>query len=99
MARSKIDGVIETARYAPDGTLSLVRMYQRRNQAWSDIVLLDRAALVALLKNGRKILTGTRKPGLGGMFETKSEVHLTNDHVITEGQASARDLLAGVPVF
>jgi len=99
MARSKIDGVIETVRYTSDGTISLVRMYQRRNQAWSDILLLDRAALVEQLKSGKNILTGTRKYALGSMFETRSQVHLTNQHIVTEGQAAGRDLLAGVPVF
>jgi hypothetical protein len=99
MKHPKIDGVIETVRYTPDGTISMVRIYQRHNQVWSDNVLLGREELSGLLKKGQRIVTGTRKTSLGSVFETRSEVHFTNDHIVTEGQAAGRDLLAGVPVF
>jgi uncharacterized protein YjhX (UPF0386 family) len=99
MARSKIDGVIEAVRYTSDDKISIVRMYTRHGAAWSDHVLIDRVELFKQLKNGKRLLTGTRKPALGNVFVTTSEIRLINEHIITEGQTAVRDLLAGVPVF
>jgi hypothetical protein len=99
MALSKIDGVIEAVRYNTDDTISMVRIYLRHTAAWSDHVLLDRPKLVEQLKNGKRLVIGTRKPALGSVFNTTSEVRLIDDHIITVGQTAVRDLLAGVPVF
>ncbi len=99
MAHIKIDGVIEAVRYTPDGSISVVRAFQRRGAVWSDHLLLGRPELVKQLKIGKHFTTGVRKEYLGGVFKIGSTVRYMDDHVITEGQAARRDLLAGVPVF
>jgi hypothetical protein len=99
MAHIKIDGVIEAVRYTPGGSISVVRAYQRRGAAWSDHLLFTRPELVGQLKSGKHFTTGIRKEYVGGVFKIGSTVHYIDDHVITEGQAALRDLLAGVPVF
>ena len=72
----KFDGVIEAARYAPDGRLVLIRAYERRGPAFSDHILLDRQSLVQLLKKGKRIVVGQRLAHLGGTFKTGSRVKL-----------------------
>jgi hypothetical protein len=99
MAHKKIDGVIEAVRYTPDGKISEVRSYQRRGAVWSDRVIIDRTELIEQIKNSKRFVTGTRKEFLGGVFKTGSAVRFIDDHIVTEGQAALRDLLAGVPVF
>jgi hypothetical protein len=95
----KIDGVIEAVRYTPGGLISVVRTYERRGAVWSDHILLGRTELVARLRNGKHFVTGERKEYLGSVFETAAPVHYVDDHIVTDGQSSARDLLAGVSVF
>jgi len=99
MARMKIEGVIEAVRYTPDGGIRLVRTYQRHGAVWSDHVLLGRMELVEQLRKGKHYVTGTRKQFMGGVFETGPAVRWIDQHVVTEGQAAQRDLLAGVSVF
>ncbi len=99
MARTKIDGVIEAVRYTPAGAISLVRTYQRHGAVWSDHILLDRMELVEQLEKGRRFVTGSRKDFLGGVFEIGPAVRWVDQHVVTEGQSTQRDLLAGVSVF
>jgi hypothetical protein len=99
MARTKIDGVIEAVRYTPGGVLTVVRTYERHGAVWSDQVLLERKELVEQLKKGKRFVTGVRKAYLGSVFETGSAVHYTDEHIVTSGQAAARDLLVGVSVF
>ncbi|MGA2490945.1 MAG: hypothetical protein ABSF99_12325 [Anaerolineales bacterium] len=99
MARTKIDGVIETVRYTPDGLIDVVRLYQRHGAVWSDYILLDRTELIQQLRDGRHFVTGVRKEYLGSVFETRSSVRYIKDHIVTEGQAALSDVLAGVPIF
>jgi hypothetical protein len=99
MARLKVDGIIEAVRYTPNGRINVVRAYERHGAVWSDHVLLDRKELVERLNKGRRFMTGQRKPYLGSRFETGVAVRNFGDHVVTEGFTSARDQLAGVPVF
>lgn len=98
----KFDGVIEAARYTPDGRLVMVRGYVRRGAAFSDHVLIDRETLVARLKNGKKYLTGQRTNLMAGTFQTSRQVRLagSNGHeVISTSAQTERDLLEEVPVF
>lgn len=95
---TKFDGVIETVRYAPNGQIEVVRAYERRGAAFSDHVLIGRAALVERLKQGKKFVTGQRKPNMGGMFETRFSVNLTGD-VITTQPGATHDFLDAIPVF
>jgi hypothetical protein len=99
MARSNIDGVIEAVRYNSGGILTVARAYERRGAVWSDHVLLERKELVEQLKRGKRFVTGVRKNYLGSVFETGTAVHFTNDHIVTDGQTAARDLLVGVSIF
>jgi hypothetical protein len=51
------------------------------------------------LKRGKRFVTGERKVRLGGVFETGPAVRYLDEHIVTDGQAAARDQLAGVSVF
>ena len=99
MARSKIDGVIEAVRYTPDGAIRVVRGYERRGVVWTDEIMLDRKDLVDRLKQGKRFVTGTRTTYKGSEFDLGTPIHLENDHVLTDGQAESRDMLAGVGIF
>ncbi|HVM70205.1 MAG TPA: hypothetical protein VMT91_00490 [Anaerolineales bacterium] len=99
MARIKIDGVIEAVRYNSNGMISLVRSYERHGVVWSDDILLDRNALVACLKNGKKFVTGQRKAYYGSVFETGKTIQLVNESIVTSGQPAGKDHLAGVSIF
>ena len=100
---AKYDGVIEAARYAPDGRLVLIRAYERRGPAFSDHILIDRQALVQLLKKGKRFVVGERLAHLGGTFKTGSRVKLVGpagqEQVVTDGSAASHDLLENVPFF
>jgi hypothetical protein len=99
MSKMKLDGVIEAVRYSPDGKIIVVRAYERHGVVWSDHVLLGRKELSERLKQGKKFVVGERKTYLGSVFETGKVVRQTEDNIITEGQTSTRDLLAGVARF
>ena len=99
MARSKFDGVIEAVHYTPGGQIHVVRAYERRGAVWSDSVLLKREELVGRLKQGKRFVTGQRKTYLGSNFQIGRPVRVIKGSVVTEGQASERDLLAEVPIF
>ena len=102
MARVKFDGVIEAARYAADGSIAMVRAYERRGATFSDRVLIDRQALVEKLKKGRKFVTGQREKLMASTFETAKSVFLRGakgKEVISTSDKADRDLLEEVPVF
>ena len=99
MARAKIDGVIEAVRYTPGGEISVVRTYERHGAVWSDHILLKRTELVERLRKGKRFVTGERKAYLGSVFETGAAVRYMDEHIVSGGQAGARDLLSGVSVF
>jgi len=99
MARVKIDGVIEAVRYNPDGSIKVVRGYERRGVVWTDEIMINRDDLVNRLKNGKQFVTGTRKTYLGSVFDTGQGIHLSDDHIVTNGHATSRDMLDGVGIF
>jgi hypothetical protein len=99
MTSRKVDGIIEAVRYLPDGKIDLVRAYERHGVVWSDHILLGRQDLSERLKRGKHFVIGERKIYLGSMFETGVDVHQVQDYIITDGQAYARDLLNGIPIF
>ena len=98
MARAKYDGMIEAVRYAVDGTIDVVRMYERRGATFSDRILLNRAKLLERLKMGEKFVTGQRQEFLASTFETTKVVQLLGD-VIATAPTSGRDWLEEVPFF
>jgi hypothetical protein len=99
MTSMKVDGIIEAVRYTPGGKIAVVRAYERHGVVWSDRILLGRQELSERLGQGKRFVIGERKIYLGSMFETGTAVHQVQDYIVTEGQASTRDLLNGVPVF
>jgi hypothetical protein len=99
MTSRKVDGIIEAVRYSPDGKIAVVRAYERHGVVWSDRILLGRQDLSERLKRGKRFVVGERKIYLGSMFETGTDVHQEQDFIVTDGQANARDLLNGVPIF
>jgi uncharacterized protein YjhX (UPF0386 family) len=98
---ARFDGVIEAARYK-GGKIEVVRAYERRGATFSDWVLLDRAALVKKLKQGRQFVTGRRKEYLASTFEVGKPVNLIGrdgGQVLTTLAESDEDRLEGVPIF
>jgi len=99
MSRSKIDGIIEAVRYAPDGNLSVARVYERYGLVWSERKLLQRKDLLDLIKSGKHFVTGTRKEYLGSRFDTRIPVDVSGEHIVTGGQSGSHDILSDVPLF
>ncbi len=102
MAKPKYDGVIEVARYAPEGQIVLVRAYERRGATFSDRELWTRAELVLRLKAGQKIVTGERTPLLASTFKVKSKVRLGSGRgreVIVAGKEDCEHDLLDTPLF
>jgi hypothetical protein len=97
----KFDVVIEAVRYK-NGKIDVVRGYERRGATFTDCILLDREAMIELMKGGKHVVTGQRKEYYGGQFNVDKPVKLTGQDgsqvITTEGQ-SAHDELQGVPAF
>jgi len=103
MARGKFDGLIEAVRYHPDGTIDLLRLYERRGPTFSDRVIYSRQQLVDALENGKKFVTGSRKPLLGSTFDVHQRVYLAKDGpssaVIATSKTASAENLSGTPRF
>ena len=102
MPRRKYDGLIEAVRYATNGKIDMVRVYERRGAVFSDRILLDRDTLIDRLKKHRQYVTGKRKPLWAGTFEADKTILISSDpgqFVITTGESGKKDQLAGVPLF
>jgi hypothetical protein len=98
---AKFDGVIEAVRYK-GGRIELVRAYERRGATFSDHVLLDRPTLLTRLHEGRRFVTGRRKPLLASTFEVGRPVFLRgkgSELIVTTLEGRGHDQLEGVPVF
>ena len=100
----KADGVIEVAHFGADGSLLWVRAYERRGPTWSDLVLIDRAALIERLKTRKRFFVGTRRQFLASEFDLTMPVRLANSthgSFLVTGNANAnipQDQLEGIPV-
>jgi len=103
MTSEKVDGVVETVRYDPDGQVILVRIYERRGPTWSDRVLLSREDLVKRIKKGQHFYTGSRIPLMAGSFEYGRPLRLrkvNGKEILLSGFGdTTRDMLDGVPLF
>lgn len=98
----KFDGVIEAARFTPNGNLLMVRAYVKRGATFSDHVLIDRDALLERLKQGKKFVTGQRTANMASTFTTLKAVQLTGakgQEIISTSAQADRDLLEEVPLF
>lgn len=102
MFRRKIDGVIEAVRYTPEGDIDWVRFYERRDMAYSDVLILDRDGLLERLDKGQLFYTGKRKQYQGNSFNTAKKVITKEVNgrtvILTEGADAEQDQLEGVPL-
>jgi len=98
MTKIKFDGLIEAVRYTPDGSIDLVRAYERRGATFSDHILIDRANLVSRLNKGEKFVTGSRKEFMGSTFDSAKFVRL-DGNVVTTGSNTGHDQLEDVPII
>ena len=100
--RRDLDGVIEAAHFNPDGKLAWVRAYERRGPTWSDVVLLDREALVQRLKQRKRFYVGSRREFWASEFDVTLPVRLVENYrntVLVTGRGRAQqDRLEGIPV-
>ncbi len=97
----KFDVVIEAVRYK-NGKIDVARVYERRGAAFTDRILLDRDAMIELMKKGKRVFTGQRREYMGGMFNLDKPVKLAgqdSSQVITTADQSDHDELEGVPTF
>lgn len=101
IARKPVDVVLVAARYAEASVLLAAQAYERRGPVWSDIVLLDREALIGRLRSRKRVFTG-RTRDLSGDFDVLSPVRLieTPGAVVlrADGRESTGDDL-GLPIF
>ena len=99
----KFDGIIEAARYDAEGRLLVVKAYERRGAAYSDVVLLDRQTLVERLKAHQRFVTGKRVYKMGGTFQVSERIRLARngdqEMIATGKQPASHDTLEGVPIF
>ncbi len=99
----KYDGVLEAAHFNTDGSLSWVRVYERRGAIFSDRILLMRKDFVEQLKAGKRYVVGERIFNMGGMFNTGADVRLVAQNgtqaVVVGDLEAAKDELPGVPVI
>ncbi|MEN6409981.1 MAG: hypothetical protein ABFD44_09765 [Anaerolineaceae bacterium] len=94
----RVDGVIESVRYAPDGKIALVRYFERRGSTYSDYELLKREDLVRRLKAGKRFAIGIRQPYLGFVFDITRPVILAGDVITSDRAVPANDHLEA-PLF
>ena len=103
MAKIKYDVVVEAVHYKENGQIDWVRAYQRRGPTFSDRVMLNRAALIDLLKAGKKLVAGQRVHQMAGTFTVTDPIHLTvakgQEIIVTKDRQAGQDRLQGVPVL
>ncbi|UYN92176.1 MAG: hypothetical protein KIT70_01440 [Anaerolineales bacterium] len=100
----KAHGVVEAVHLDANGQLDWVRAYERRGPTWSDIVLLDRAALIQRLQSGKRFYIGDRREQWASEFELGRRLRLKKTHqgtflVLGEGRGDLpQDWLEGAPL-
>jgi hypothetical protein len=101
MASKKVDGVVEAVRYAPDGKVAFVRIYERRGPIFSDRLLLDREQFVTALRGKKRYVAGKQIERMGATFETGLEIRLvkagSDEYIQSEQGSGERDDLKSVP--
>lgn len=99
MPDKKADAVIEAVRYAPDGKIDFVRLYERHGSVWSDRLLVSRQALIERLQKGHKIFTGERKMYYGSMVEARQPVKLVSGYIVVNGDGTPERDWLDVPLL
>lgn len=102
MAKPKYDGIVEAARYQPDGQLVWVRAFERRGATFSDWVLIPRQELVRRLQAGKKYYAGKRIEYNASTFEVTRPVRLVKqpggEYIVAGEAPPGVDHLENVPV-
>jgi hypothetical protein len=102
IARKRVDLVLVDARSSEDGRrLAVARGYERRGDVWSDLLILDRATLLARVKQGKRVFVGTPLD-LPGDFELQTPVRLSGDKTspaLVTGTGRNEAEVLGLPVF
>jgi hypothetical protein len=103
MSPKKIDGIIETVRYDPEGRISLVRVYEKRGPTFSDLIILSRDQLIQKLRAGKKFYVGKRIPLQASTFELVVPVKLSGktgqDVVVSRPGRGLNDDITDAPLF
>ena len=101
--KTKFDGVIEAVHYRPDGEVAWVRLFERRGPTFSDHVILDRQALIARLKAGKRIVVGKRISYMASTFDVAGALRLGKidgeEFLLFGAEQAQKDALPGVPVI
>jgi hypothetical protein len=99
----KFDGIVESVRYTPDGRVAFVRLYERRGPAFSDRIMIDRAAFIQRLKTRKRYFSGTRQQFLGGTFKPGARITLVDsggqEWIVSGAGSAGRDDIENVPLF
>jgi hypothetical protein len=103
MAKTKFDGVIEAAHYAPGGQVEWVRGYERRGPTFSDLVIIQRFDLIQRIKTGKRFVFGSRKEYLASTFDVKETIRVIpvdgKDYLAFKEENISCDALAGLPAI
>jgi hypothetical protein len=103
MSEKQIDGVIEAVRYTPGGNVDLVRVYERRDPAFSDRLILTRDQIIQEMRTGKKFYVGECIPLQASTFKLGNPVLLSGPagyEVIVELSGNKRhDDLQDAPQF
>jgi hypothetical protein len=99
----KADTVVVADRYDPeDGHLLFAQAYERRGAVWTDVILLDRDALLTRLQSQQRVYAGEVNPDIPGDFAVRGrlEVRRPNGrtHLSLGTSPAGRDDLS-VPIF
>lgn len=97
----KYDAVLEAVHMDSDGRLGWARIYERMGPVFSDRTIWKRDRLVARLKQGAKILVGTRITQMGNSFEVSQPLKLLENNgepaIVIGDTQSDSDNLGSVP--
>ena len=100
-ASRHLDTVVVAARYTPDGSLDIAQAYERLGSVWTDIVLLNRRAVIERLRAGKRLAIG-QPVAVPGDYSVRERLELARrngtDVIRRAGSDAASDEL-GVPVF
>jgi hypothetical protein len=102
MSKEKIDGVVESVHYSPDGQIAYVRAYQRRGSTFSDVVLIKRDELIKLIHSGKQYFTGERIYRMGSDFKTFEKLQVVpsgEGEVILTSASGSKDTLVSASLL
>lgn len=100
---AKYDGVVEAVRYAADGQIGLVRVYERRGPTWTDRILLTREQFIQRLKSKKKYRAGSRVSHMASTFQVGEPIGIQTsaggEVIASDSTSAGHDDLGEVPVF